>query len=184
MDAGLASRIERGVERGASAVFAAAVGYAAFRFAGLGLPLPLAAAASALAALIAWVVCQQALKSIGLPANSFEVPIFYVRGLDPLAAEETAEVEEIVEQPPEESPEGDEIADAPAEEPLVLDDVLAELEPDSRVISLFDPSTMPSPGELQGRIDQHLAGHPAESQPLDATQQLYDALAQLRQSLR
>jgi hypothetical protein len=64
-------------------------------------------------------------------------------------------------------------------EALVLDDILAEIGPDSRVVRLFDPSAVPTPGQLKARIDRHLA--PAESE--DATQALFEALAQLRRSL-
>jgi len=69
---------------------------------------------------------------------------------------------------------------------LVLDDVLAELRPDSRVVQLFDPARMPTAGELKSRIDRHLrqgrGAAPQEPQP-DASQALYDALADLRRSL-
>lgn len=71
-------------------------------------------------------------------------------------------------------------------DPLLLDDVLAELRPDSRVVQLFDPNRMPTPGELKTRIDRHLGavstGVSDEPQP-DASQALYDALAELRRSL-
>jgi hypothetical protein len=71
-------------------------------------------------------------------------------------------------------------------EPLLLDDVLAELRPNSRVVQLFDPARMPTPGELKSRIDRHISeagrGAPGSPQP-DASQALYDALADLRRSL-
>jgi hypothetical protein len=70
-----------------------------------------------------------------------------------------------------------------AHQPLDLDDILAQLEPDSRVVRLFDPAAMPTPGQLKGRIDDHLhqgAGPPQS----DAAQALADALAELRRSLR
>ena len=63
----------------------------------------------------------------------------------------------------------------------VLDDILAELGPDSRVVRLFDRSAMPTPGQLQSRIDAHQSRSTA---PNDASQQLSEALAQLRRSLR
>jgi hypothetical protein len=67
----------------------------------------------------------------------------------------------------------------PAEE-LVLDDVLQALGPESRVVRLFEPSD--TAGELQERIDRHLRSAP---RPVpDATQELHDALAALRRSLR
>lgn len=71
-------------------------------------------------------------------------------------------------------------------EPLILDDVLAELRPGSRVVQLFDPERMPTAGELKSRIDRHLSrpdrDAPARQEP-DASQALYDALADLRRSL-
>lgn len=65
---------------------------------------------------------------------------------------------------------------------LVLDDALAPADPKSRVVRLFEVSAMPTPGELKARIDRHLGG--PQSAPPDATQALFDALADLRSSLR
>jgi hypothetical protein len=67
------------------------------------------------------------------------------------------------------------------EEPLLLDDILAELGPDSRVVRLFDREAMPTPGQLKSRIDRHL--EPGEEAP-DAGQALHAALADLRRSIR
>ena len=86
---------------------------------------------------------------------------------------------------------------APAEEPLLLEGPVAQLEEedelllevrawpafdDPRVVRLFDPARMPSAGELQERIDRHLQS-PERVIP-DAAQELHDAIAALRQSLR
>ena len=84
---------------------------------------------------------------------------------------------------------------APAEEPLLLeaprqeeeDELLLEVrawpsEDASRVIRLFDPARLPSAGELQKRIDRHLQS-PVRPIP-DAAQELHEAIAALRQSLR
>ena len=72
----------------------------------------------------------------------------------------------------------------PAEaEPLVLDDILAELGPDSRVVRLFDPAAMPTPGQFSARIERHLAGSSPPAAAEDASQALHDALAELRRSL-
>lgn len=68
----------------------------------------------------------------------------------------------------------------PGEE-LILDDVLEESEPDSRVVRLFEPNE--TAGEMQARIEDHLRSAPRQSPP-DATQELHDALAALRRSLR
>ena len=57
---------------------------------------------------------------------------------------------------------------------LVLDDVLAELGPDSRVVRMFDRDAMPAPRQLR-------AEKPSQA---DASQALHEALAELRRSLR
>jgi hypothetical protein len=67
------------------------------------------------------------------------------------------------------------------QEPLVLDDILAELGPDARVVRLFDRKAMPTPGQLKSRIDSHLNQRPAQA---EAAKALSDALAELRRSLR
>ena len=54
----------------------------------------------------------------------------------------------------------------PDPDELLLDDVLANAGPDSRVVRLFDPVAAP------------------RAAPPDASQALYDALAKLRRSLR
>ena len=65
---------------------------------------------------------------------------------------------------------------------LLLEDQLPAPEEDSRVIRLFDPRTETA-GEMQERIDRHLRNTPRP--PLsDATQELHEALAALRSSLR
>jgi hypothetical protein len=69
-------------------------------------------------------------------------------------------------------------------DPLVLDDVLAAIGPDSRVVRLFDRTAMPTPGQLQVRIDDHLGQGSAAADPTDASQALSDALAELKRSLR
>ena len=67
---------------------------------------------------------------------------------------------------------------------LLLGDVLAELRPSARVIQLFDPASMPTPGELQARIDRHLHSSDSRPAPPDASEALHQALADLRRSLR
>jgi hypothetical protein len=73
---------------------------------------------------------------------------------------------------------------AEADEALVLDDVLARLDDGSRVVRLFDPAAMPTPGQLQSRIDRHLASPGSSGAVPDATRELHDALAELRRTLR
>ncbi len=85
------------------------------------------------------------------------------------------------------------LLDQPVDEPvelsavaeLLLDDPLPAAEADSRVVQLFAPGRMPTAGQLQRRIDRHLAGEqrmPPTSQ--DASDALSEALAELRRSLR
>lgn len=69
------------------------------------------------------------------------------------------------------------------EQRSLLEDKLAELGPDSRVVRLFDPAAMPTPGQLGSRIDQHLQSEPAAVQSAEAAQALQDALAELRRSI-
>lgn len=71
-----------------------------------------------------------------------------------------------------------------AADELLLDDVLEGLAPESRVVRLFDSSTLSSPGELQARVDRHLRREPPQMPAPDATQALHEALAELRRSLR
>ena len=68
----------------------------------------------------------------------------------------------------------------PKPEELELDDELPAIEPDSRVVQLFQSTD--TAGEMQARIDRHLRA-PRQAPP-DATQELHDALAALRRSLR
>jgi hypothetical protein len=69
-------------------------------------------------------------------------------------------------------------------DPLVLDDILAKIGPDARVVRLFDRKAMPTPGQLKSRIDNHLGQASSPSSQPDAAKALSDALAELRRSLR
>jgi hypothetical protein len=66
----------------------------------------------------------------------------------------------------------------------VLDDILAEIGPEARVVRLFDRKAMPTPGQLKSRIDDHIGQAPPRAAPSDASQALSEALAELRRSLR
>lgn len=68
---------------------------------------------------------------------------------------------------------------------LLLDDPLTVPAADSRVVQLFADGRMPTAGQLQQRIDRHLAdGQPGLAPHSDASDALSDALAELRRSLR
>ena len=79
------------------------------------------------------------------------------------------------------------------DEVLILDDPLVEPAPDSRVVRLF-ASSEPTPGELVGRIADFLGDNrrpvpetgraEAENCPVDASDALHAALANIRASLR
>lgn len=73
------------------------------------------------------------------------------------------------------------VASAPTDE-LLLDDILEELGPDARVVRLF-AKPIPTPGELSSTIDRHLGAAPRSDAP-DASDALFNALADLRRSLR
>jgi len=169
MQARSVTLIERNVDRAASALFAAAAAYAAYVALG-GHSAPSAAEAMAAAALAYWLSLQT-LSAVQPHARRLPVPVFDVREIDPVEPAELL-LTEVYSQPP-----------AAVEEPLVLDDILGELQPDARVVRLFDPAAMPTPGQISAHIDRHLAGTSEATDPHDASQALHDALAELRRSL-
>jgi hypothetical protein len=73
-----------------------------------------------------------------------------------------------------------EIEVEPEPEALLLDDILASMGPDSRVVRLFAPDQMPTAGQLKERIDQHIGG----VQDSEAADALHQALADIRKALR
>lgn len=184
--------------RGAAALFTGAIGYAAYGLsAAVGLDPPLALGAAGAGA-IAYLPCS---RLLGARRNvGFALPDFLPRDFDFLEAAEELFLTEQVAPANEllltEQLDPDELVlteENRADAPLVLDDILAELGPDARVVRLFDRKAMsaaPTPGQLQSRIAGHLKDgassvaptHPAT--PSDASQALSAALAELRRSLR
>ncbi|HMI41249.1 MAG TPA: hypothetical protein VK485_08500 [Sphingomicrobium sp.] len=73
-----------------------------------------------------------------------------------------------------------EIEVQPEPEALLLDDILASMGPNSRVVRLFAPNQMPTAGQLKQRIDQHIG----DARDSDAADALHQALADIRRSLR
>jgi hypothetical protein len=195
MDAGLIERFETNVERIASASFAAAVAYAAYGLLGPAMPEPQPVAYAALGAVIAYWSSSRWLKAAGSRRPGFALSVFDVREIDALREADGLLLtdrlddellltdadrlhDELV------LTDSDRLSPPPADgEPLVLDDILKELGPDSRVVRLFDRKAMPTPGQLKSRIDDHLESAPPEIQS-DAAQALSEALAELRRSLR
>lgn len=184
--------IEKSVELMAAAALAAAVGYAVFALSGL--PQPEGGMCSAVAAAISFYLGHGALAAFAEKDAAFPVPIFDVREIDigddelVLTSVDRIGMAELLLTAEHQVAAGELLltdADRVAGEvePLELDDILAELGPDSRVVRLFDRKAMPTPGQLKTRIDDHLqqASAPLQS---DAAQALSDALAELRRSLR
>lgn len=68
-------------------------------------------------------------------------------------------------------------------EELLLEQALTHFGPGSRVVRLFEPAAMPTPGELKGRIDRHLS-IARQAAPPDGSEALFEALAELRRSIR
>jgi hypothetical protein len=193
MTAWLARTIEQGIERFASAIFAVAAAFAACAFVGGG-DLPLGLAGGLLAASAGYPLCRMILAAISETGPTFGIPAFDVADLDApgelLLTDADRLHHELV------LTDSDRLADelllteadrlnAPGPQaPLVLDDILEAIGPDSRVVRLFDRRAMPTPGDLQSRIDSHVEARSATHEPPDAAHELSEALAELRKALR
>ena len=153
MDARDVKRIEAAVDAGAALAFAAAV---AFVLLAVLRAQPIAAAGG----LASFAFCLMGLRKIPLSGVTSKAP----HGATPVA-DVLAEADRSLAQ---------------AEDELVLDDILAALNPDSRVVRLFEPNADPTPGQLQTRIDRHLN---QRARSVDASQALHEALAELRRWL-
>jgi hypothetical protein len=182
-------RIEAAVDHLAAAALGGAAGYALFH---LLQAQPFVAAAGGG---LAYLVTARLLRSVQAQRPTFEFPVFRIADLE-LADDE------LLLTDPVETPDPGELllteqvelvlTDAdrlqcppqPAADELVLDDILAELGPQSRVVRLFDPSAIPTPGQLTAKIEEHLREPRTEPGHGDASQALYEALAELRRSLR
>jgi hypothetical protein len=167
-----------------AAIFGSAVGFAsatAFSMPHLGV-IPLSAGFAAFA--VSWLL----LRRLGSGAKSLPLADFNQSELErELAnlADEMQRAEESANGPREEGELAELVLEVElpplAEDELILEDELPAVE-ESRVVRLFDPRSQTA-GEMQSRIEHHLRTTPRP--PLsDATQELHDALAALRQSLR
>jgi hypothetical protein len=155
MDLRTAERIESVVDAAAASLLAGAVGYAFYKLA----------------------IAQASVAGAGV---AFGLSFAGLRRVQPV--KDAPPIDRSVT-----TPVGDLLAEADRslaheEDELVLDDILAALNPDSRVVRLFERDAMPTPGQLQGRIERHLEGG-ASARSQDASQALHDALADLRRSL-
>jgi len=163
--------LEAGVDAGSSAVYAGATAFAL-------LQLNATYVYAAFAGMIAFVACLCGLRSLKPEARAFPLSLF-----------EPAEFKQTEPDEPDELvlTDADRLPDSAVQEgddALLLDDILAELGPDSRVVRLFDRSSMPTAGQLKARIDRHLDEESPPFASPDASQALYDALAELRRSLK
>jgi hypothetical protein len=198
MDARLIGRIESGAERGAAALFAAAVAYASYGIVvAVGFHAPIAFCAAGVGALAYWP-CRVALAAarrgpsfllsdFAVQFVEFSEPAEELLLTDRLAADDELLLTERLATGELLLTDADRV-----DATLVLDDILAELGPDSRVVRLFDRKAMsapPTPGQLQSRIAGHLKdgaplfAPPNAPTPSDASQALSAALAELRRSL-
>lgn len=207
MDAERIEKLESHVDLGASAAFAGAVAYAVWGLFRAAFMAPALIAVVATASAAAYFLAGRALQIIaGDGARFFLAPFEAIELVesepDELLLTDRVGAELVLTAKDRLNPQELVLTDAdrlsadililtpadrldpPVTEPLVLDDILAELGPDSRVVRLFDPAVMPTPGQLKGRIDDHLRQGAPPPAHADAAQALSDALAELRRSLR
>jgi hypothetical protein len=151
----LVERIESAMDAGAALLLAAAVTYALWTIAA-------AQSVAAAGGIGAFAICLAGLRRIPLARPCDEDAPRCVTPVADLLAEADRSL-------------------AHAEDELVLEDILAALGPDSRVVRLFEPGNMPTPAQIKARIDHHLEGDGTAAP--DASQALHDALADLRRSL-
>ena len=130
-------------------------------------------AAGGISAIVAYPAAQLLLRVLEGGPRPFQQPVFNIVRIEPVELDELLLTQSDRLQPP-----GDRA-------PLELDDILVEIAPDFRVVQLFDPLAMPTPGQLKARIDRrHLDGGTSHSPSPDASEALFAALADLRRSLR
>jgi hypothetical protein len=175
-----AERIEGIVDRLAATLFAGAIAFAVFKFGPSEGPRSWALAAGAWMA--GYVLCTQALGRVGVGEPTFELADF-----QPQQIEATPELDELLltEQAELILTDADRLQPQPtATDELLLVDILNEIGPEARVVRLFDPASTPTPGELNARVRRHLDGESPSAAPTDDSQALYNALTELKRSLR
>lgn len=165
----IAARFESLVDIGAAALFAAAIAYALHS-------LITGSAGTLGGGALAFALSFVGLRRVEPEPRHFKMRDFLIEPVAPSTYPELLLTQADRYVPAELS--------ALRDDELLLDDILAEIGPDSRVVRLFDPATMPTPGELKDRIDRHLDEGDPPGTPSDASRALYDALAELRHSLK
>lgn len=165
--------IEDWIDGATATAFASAVAFAVGKLA------PQPGTAVFAASIVAFGGCWAALRLVP-GQRRLAIPDFGLAEFD--AEQAGAELEELLLT--DELIVHDAAARDTSEDELLLDDVLGALGPDSRVVRLFAPGDLPTPGQLQSRIDRHLQARRAPQPIPDASEALSEALAQLRRSLR
>jgi hypothetical protein len=172
MRAGQAERIETAVDCAAALLFAGGVAFVLLQV--WGVP-----AFGVAVAALSFFGAFYALGQVEPENQAYDNAPFAVREVPVFASEELMLTEADRLYPD----------DAPAEE-LLLTEALAHVGSASRVVRLFEPAAIPTAGELKARIDRHVAAgrqgraHHDQAAPPDASQALFDALTELRRSLR
>ena len=145
-----------------AAAFGSAVAFAAAAYAAVTPLSPIPPAAGVAALFLSWFALRRfAGRQEPFPIRYFEQPD--IEPQEQLTADDNPVAEELAE--------------------LLLEDVRVDPDPAERVVRLFQASQMPTAGQLHERIEQHLGRAPRPALP-DATQELHEALAALRRSLR
>jgi len=133
---------------------------------------------SALAGLTVFAMTFVLLKKVSAPRRH-PIPRFEIVDLEPVAAAILSPPAELLLRLEDRL--GLQLA---ASDELLLDDPLVPADPESRVVQLFRSVPLPTAGEMQGRIERHLSARGAEAVAPDASGELYEALAALKNSLR
>jgi hypothetical protein len=159
---------------GATAPALAALVAAAMLAPAVGWPMPILAIASGGGMFALAYVAMRAVppEPRFLPLNEFAAPTI---DDEELLLDQPWHEELLLDQP---------LAATSAIAELLLDDPLPAPAPEARVVQLFADGRMPTAGQLINRIDQHLAEGGRAAPPLDASDALSEALAELRRSLR
>lgn len=141
-----------------------------------------ASAAALLAGAVAYAVHGLLVTTVGVAASAAGAFGLCFAGLRnvPVAAREseTSTVTPVTEL----LAEADRSIEAEEQDELVLDDILAALDADSRVVRLFEPGANSPPAQLKEKIGHHL-GSARPAGPVDDSQALHEALSDLRRSL-
>lgn len=189
----LARRTEAVAERAACAVFAGACGFAGYDFGVDWVGRPVLGAIVAIGAVAAYLSCVKLLSIFADRPPAYEIALFApcafeVNGADELLLSDADRYhgELILTDTDRVRDEllltaADRVSPSSPDDPLILDDIIDALGPDARVVRLFDRHAMPSPADLKSRIDRHAQ---AKNRPQDASQELSQALADLRKALR